>query len=202
MAERKRLRPDLRKQQILDAAVHLFHQVGFEAASLRDLASMVGINKATIYHYFESKEEILFHIVQKVGDELLNGVRDASKQPGRPLGVLEAMIRFQLGYVESHTEEIKVLVEEKKSLGADLHKEIRSTEAEIFRLYEEILRRCQSERSVRPLHLATSAFAILGQINWLYHWYQPKGSLSIPQLTEEIVTILFRGLVLDGHGPA
>jgi AcrR family transcriptional regulator len=202
MAERKRLRPDLRKQQILDSAVHLFHQVGFEAASLRDLASMVGINKATIYHYFESKEEILFHIVRKVGDELLGGVREAAKGTGAPLRVLEAMIRFQLGYVESHTEEIKVLVEEKKSLGTDLHREVRSTETEIFRLYEDVLRRCQGERSIRPLHLATSAFAILGQINWLYHWYQPQGPLSIPQLTDEVVTILFRGLALDGGGPA
>jgi TetR/AcrR family transcriptional regulator, cholesterol catabolism regulator len=202
MSERKRLHPDLRKQQILHAAVHLFHEVGFEAASLRDLASMVGINKATIYHYFESKEEILFHIVHKVGQELLEGVREAAKQPGTALGALEAMIRFQIGYVESHTEEIKVLVEEKKSLGADLHTEARGIEAEIFRLYEHVLKRCQRDRTVRMLHLGTSAFAIVGQINWLYHWYKPEGSLSIRELVEQVVTILFHGLLEDASSSA
>ena len=73
MGERRRLHPELRKRQILEAAVHLFFEVGYEGASLRDLASSVGINKATIYHYFESKEEILFHIVSQVGRELLEG---------------------------------------------------------------------------------------------------------------------------------
>ncbi len=106
MTERRRLQPELRRQQILDAAVHLFYEVGFEAASLRDLAARVGINKATIYHYFESKEEILSYIVSEVGQALLNGVRVGAAVDGPPLEALEAMIRCQIGYLETHVEEV------------------------------------------------------------------------------------------------
>lgn len=202
MAERRRLHPELRKQQILDEAVHLFHEIGYEAASLRDLAGRVGINKATIYHYFESKEEILFHIVREAGRELLDGVREAAGRVGRPLDALEAMIRFQIGYMENHTEQVKVLVEEKKSLGEELQKEIRGFETDIFRLYRDVLTQCQGERQVRVLHPATAAFGILGQINWLYHWYRPEGPLAIRELAEQVVTILFHGLVEAGKAPA
>jgi AcrR family transcriptional regulator len=195
MPERKRLQPELRKQQILDAAVRLFYEVGYEGASLRDLATRVGINKATIYHYFESKEEILFHIVKQVGDELLEGVRQAARGSGAPLDVLEAMVRFQIGYVENHVEEIKVLVEEKKSLRADVQRSSRLTEAEILALYKKALKRCQEAGRVRACHLTTAAFGILGQINWLYHWYQPGGSLSVRELADEVVSLLFRGLL-------
>ena len=195
MPERKRLQPELRKQQILDAAVRLFYEVGYEGASLRDLAGRVGINKATIYHYFESKEEILYHIVKHVGDELLEGVRQASRGSGPPLDILEAMVRFQIGYVENHVEEIKVLVEEKKSLRADEQRSSRLTEAEILELYKKALRRCQEVGRVRPCHLTTAAFGILGQINWLYHWYQPGRALSVRQLADEVVALLFRGLL-------
>jgi AcrR family transcriptional regulator len=195
MPERKRLQPELRKQQILYAAVRLFYEVGYEGASLRDLASRVGINKATIYHYFESKEEILFHIVKQVGDELLDGVRRASRGSSAPLDVLEGMVRFQIGYVENHVEEIKVLVEEKKSLRADVQRSSRQTEAEILELYKSALRRCQEAGRVRRCHLTPAAFGILGQINWLYHWYQPGGSLSVRQLADEVVALLFRGLL-------
>ncbi len=198
MGERKRLQPELRKRQILEASVRLFYEVGYEGASLRDLANRVGINKATIYHYFESKEEILFHLIRQVGQELLEGVRRASETGGDPLRVLEAMVRFQIEYVENHVEEIKVLVEEKKSLRADLQRTSRANEIEILRLYKEALARCQTAGSVRPLHLTTAAFGILGQINWLYHWYQPEGPLSIRELADQVVTLLFHGLLPSG----
>jgi len=195
MTERRRLQPELRRQQILDAAVHLFYKAGFEAASLRDLAASVGINKATIYHYFESKEEILSHIVSEVGQELLRGVRKGSEEKGSPLHALEAMIRFQIGYLETHVEEIKVLVEEKKSLQAKLRDGVQAAETEIFRRYRDVLGRCQNEGSVRRVHLATATFAILGQINWLYHWYKPEGNLTTGELAEEVLTLLFQGLL-------
>ncbi len=201
MGPRKRLNPELRKRQIISEAVHLFYEVGYEGASLRDLANVVGINKATIYHYFESKEQILFHIVRHVGEELLAGVRKAFGRDADPRGVLEAMVRFQIGYVENHLEEIKVLVEEKKSLRADLQESTRATEREILELYKRALARCAASGLLRPLHLTTAAFGILGQINWLYHWYRPEGSLTVRELADQVVSLLLRGLLSGEVSP-
>ncbi len=204
MGERKRLQPELRRRQILDAAVHLFYEVGYEGTSLRDLSARVGINKATIYHYFESKEEILFDLIRQVGQELLKGVRQESRKKAAPLDVLEGMIRFQIEYMENHVEEIKVLVEEKKSLRSELQQASRATESEILQLYKDALARCEAAGEVRSVHATTAAFGILGQINWLYHWYKPEGPLSIRELADAVVTLLFHGLLPSGAagGPA
>lgn len=195
MTQRKRLHPELRRQQIVAAAIRVFFEMGYEGASLRDLAAQVGINKATVYHYFASKEEILYHILREVGGGLLEGVRRAAAYDGNPLDALEAMIRFQIEYMEDHLEEVKVLVEEKKSLRADLMHTTRDTESEILRLYKDTLLRCTEQGLIRPVQVTTAAFGILGQINWLYHWYRPDGPLSIHELAEQVVCLLLHGLV-------
>lgn len=201
MNQRKRLQPELRRQQIVAAAIHVFFEQGYEGASLRDLAGRVGINKATVYHYFASKEEILNHIVAQVGDGLLDGVRQAARSTDDPLVALETMIRFQIEYMEDHLEEVKVLVEEKKSLNAELSHSTRDTESAILKLYKNRLERCSEQGLVRPVNITTAAFGILGQINWLYHWYRPDGPLTIQELADQVVALLFHGL-LPGGGAA
>ncbi len=196
MTRRTRLHPEQRRQQIVTEAIHVFFEMGYEGASLRDLAGRVGINKATVYHYFSSKEEILYHIVREVGGGLLDGVRRASAFDGNPLVALEAMIRFQIEYMKDHLEEVKVLVEEKKSLRADLMHTTRDTESEILQLYKSTLVRCCEHGLIRPVQVTTAAFGILGQINWLYHWYRPDGPLSIHELAEQVVCLLLHGLVV------
>ncbi|MCB9461527.1 MAG: TetR/AcrR family transcriptional regulator [Anaerolineaceae bacterium] len=62
-------RPDVseeRKAQILQAALELFSQVGYEAASMNDLASKCDLSKAAIYHYFDSKDAILIALTEQV----------------------------------------------------------------------------------------------------------------------------------------
>jgi len=194
MKARKRMQPDVRRKQILDMAVHLFYTMGYEGASLRDLADHVGINKATVYHYFESKEEILFHILDEVGASLLEGLQHARSSALDPLQSLEAMVRFQILYMEDNVERIKVLVEELKSLGPVTAARIKVVQADIFELYEGILAECIQSGQVRHVRLATAAFSILGQINWLYHWYKPEGPLRISELADEVSTILLYGL--------
>ncbi len=91
-------------------------------------------------------------------------------------------------------------MEEKKSLRADLQRASRATEAAILELYKSVLDRCRRDGRLRPVHLTTAAFGILGQINWLYHWYRPEGPLTIRDLADQVVTLLLKGL-LPGEPP-
>lgn len=197
MKSRKRMQPDIRRKQIIDTAVHLFYTQGYDGTSLRDLAERVGINKATIYHYFASKEEILYQILDEVGDSLYKGLREARISSADPLACLEAMVRFQILYMEENLERIKVLVEEQKSLGSEFAGLTKVVQAGILKLYENVLGECMKQGKVRKFHLATAAFSIIGQVNWLYHWYRPDGPLRIADLADEVSTILLHGLALS-----
>lgn len=195
MKQRRRMPPDIRRRQILDTAVTLFHEIGFEGASLRDLSNKVGINKATLYHYFESKEEILFQIIEEVGQSLLGGLEEARKSSHDPLECLKAMVRFQIFYMEANVEGIKVVVEEKKCLVGEMASKTKNVQSQILKLYEDVLDQCMKTGKIRKLHVATAAFAIIGQTNWLYHWYRPDGNLPIKVVADEVMTILFEGLL-------
>ena len=85
-------------------------------------------------------------------------------------------------------------MEEKKSLREDLEHTTKGTEGEILQLYKDTLSRCADQGLIRPVQITTAAFGILGQINWLYHWYRPDGPLSIHELSDQVVGLLFNGL--------
>jgi AcrR family transcriptional regulator len=193
MEVRQRLAPQVRRRQILDTAVHMFYESGYDGASLRNLSSRVGINKATIYHYFPSKEDILFHIIEEVGQSLLAGLLAASKNDDS-FQALKEMVHFQILYIRDNLEHIKVLVEDQKSLGPNLAGRSRIVQSDILRAYEGTLQRCINDGKIRKVHCTTAAFAILGQINWLYHWYKPEGPLPIEELAVEVASILLYGL--------
>jgi AcrR family transcriptional regulator len=63
--QRERLAPEERRDKLLDAALAVFSELGFERATLNDVADRVGATKGCLYHYFESKEKLLLELVRE-----------------------------------------------------------------------------------------------------------------------------------------
>ncbi len=58
------------RQEIINAAIDLFYEYGYQKASLRDLSRKVGLTQAAIYYHFRNKEEILYTIIEKASNDL------------------------------------------------------------------------------------------------------------------------------------
>jgi AcrR family transcriptional regulator len=71
---------EMRREAILDIALDLFREVGFEAASMSQIAARVGGSKATLYNYFPSKEELLLHAMLASADKYAHEVRQILQQ--------------------------------------------------------------------------------------------------------------------------
>lgn len=69
--QRERLSPEERRDKLLDAALSVFSELGFERATLNDVADRVGATKGCLYHYFESKEQLLVELVRERKGALL-----------------------------------------------------------------------------------------------------------------------------------
>ncbi len=92
------------KQKILDSSIALINKRGFDNLTLNDLCEASGVAIGTFYHYFHSTQEILFEVVAREGEEILDyyrGLRDRS-----PLRRLRKIIRFQLDYFEKKGKEV------------------------------------------------------------------------------------------------
>jgi AcrR family transcriptional regulator len=191
---------DTTRQQIINAAIDLFYENGFEKASLRDIASKVGITQAAIYYHFRSKEEILHTIIETSSNELFFNLKSCFSGNRDPLEKLRDAIFQHIISIKTNRKGAKIIIEDKRFLGGELNKLVKEKEKTVFNLYKNHLQELQRDLKIKDCDLTTAAFGILGMINWLYHWYRPDKSLSIEQLAEEITHILFYGLLKGNEG--
>ena len=186
-----------RRQEIINAAIDLFYEYGYQKASLRDLSRKVGLTQAAIYYHFRNKEEILYTIIEKSSNDLyftlkscLSGKKDAVEE------LRDAILQHILS-IKHGRKGAKIIIEDKRFLSGDLNKLVKEKEKAIFYLYKNHLVELQRMKRIKDGDLTVATFGILGTINWLYHWYHPEKNLSLEQLAERIISILFFGLLTE-----
>jgi AcrR family transcriptional regulator len=186
------------KQEIINAATDLFYEQGFEKASLRDIARKVGLTQAAIYYHFRNKEEILYTIIETSSNELFFTLKSCLSGNEDPLERLRNAIFQHIVSIRTKRKGAKIIIEDKRFLSGELNKLVKEKEKVVYNLYRSQLEELQRSKKIRECDLTAATFGILGMINWLYHWYRPEKKLSIEQLAEEIINILFSGLLRKG----
>ena len=189
------------RQEILRTAARLFQQRGYDATSMNDVAAALKLSKGGLYHHFQSKDEILFeimnHAMEITEERVLAPVRSIADPEER----LRSLIRRHMEVVLSPRDrEITVMLHENHPLPPVLRRRINARKKEYVHFVEDLIAEVQKNaQRVRPSTGAVSpraaAFALLGMINWIYQWYKPEGTLQahnlIPQFTD-----LFLGGIL------
>lgn len=183
------------RQEILRTAARLFQQRGYDATSMNDVAAALKLSKGGLYHHFQSKDEILFNIMEHAmeitRERVINGVRGLSDPEER----LRRLIRLHIEVVLSvRDREITVMLHENHPLPPSLRKRINARKKEYVHFVEnviaEVRRARQSKGAVSP---RAAAFALLGMINWIYQWYKPEGPLQLEDLVRQYTEIFFAG---------
>jgi AcrR family transcriptional regulator len=194
-------RPEPR-QEILRAAARLFQQRGYHATSMNDVAAALKLSKGGLYHHFESKDEILFHIMSHAMDiteeRVINVVRriDGTSAAGTEER-LRMLIRLHIQVVLSPEDrEITVMLHENHPLPPALRRKINGRKKDYLHFVENLVNDVQRKRgsqsSVTP---RAAALALVGMINWIYQWYKPDGALTGEALVIQFTEIFFRGAV-------
>jgi AcrR family transcriptional regulator len=183
-----------RRQEIISVATDLFYEYGYQKASLRDISGRLGITQAAIYYHFKNKEEILYTIIDRVSNELLFILKSCLAGKREPIQNLKDAIVQHILSMKMNRKGAKITIEDKRFLSGDLNRLVKEKEKAIFYLYKGYLVELQRMGTIRECDLTAATFGILGMINWLYHWYRSGKGLSMEQLAQEIVNILFYGL--------
>jgi AcrR family transcriptional regulator len=197
------------RQEILRTAARLFQQRGYDATSMNDVAAGLKLSKGGLYHHFQSKDEILFeimdHAMQITEERVLTPVRSIADPEER----LRALIRLHIEVVLSPRDrEITVMLHENHPLPPALRKRINSRKKEYIHFLENLMAEVQKEvqtkeaqnktRQPRPtknkVTPRAAAFALLGMINWIYQWYKPEGELQAQNLIPQFTDLIFGGI--------
>src|SRR3984957_10626035 len=213
------------RQEILRTAARLFQQRGYDATSMNDVAAALKLSKGGLYHHFQSKDEILFEIMNHAMELTQERViAPVSKVTGAEQR-LRALIRLHLEVVLSPRDrEITVMLHENHPLPPALRKRINARKKEYIHFVEDLIADVQKEaqkeaqeeakkeaqnqaqpgartevQRARPSRGAVSpraaAFALLGMINWIYQWYKPEGQLQANNLIPQFTDLVFGGIL-------
>jgi AcrR family transcriptional regulator len=189
------------RQEILRTAGRLFQQRGYDATSMNDVAAALKLSKGGLYHHFQSKDEILFEIMNHAMELTQERVIAPVRSIVGPEERLRALIRLHLEVVLSPRDrEITVMLHENHPLPPALRKRINSRKKEYIHFVEGLVADVQKEaQRARPSKGAVSpraaAFALLGMINWIYQWYKPEGELQANNLIPQFTALVFGGIL-------
>jgi AcrR family transcriptional regulator len=187
---------DERLNAILEAATALIAREGYEKASMRNVAKASGSSLAGLYHYFDSKEKMLFLIQFRTFSSLLNNLREKLHGIDEPIEQLRAMIRAHVGYFAANMAALKVCSHELDLLTDDAYEQTRVIRREYYAVSRSVIDRVLDEHapnSAADRHVVT--MSLFGMLNWLYRWYNPKRDKSPTSLANQLADQFLGGII-------
>lgn len=183
-----------RWNEIVDAAATLFHQKGFVATSLADIAGEVGMYKGSLYHYITSKEDLLTAVVRDPADQILADVRDLAGQDVSSSEKVRRLTRSLLRVLEGNFTRCAVYLDE--VAGRHRSDEWAAMDREyvqaVVGIVEDGQRRGEFSRLLDP---RTTTLALIGSLHWLTRWYQPGGELTGAEIADRLCDSILVGLL-------
>lgn len=186
---------DERLNHILTAATATIARLGYGKASMRVVAKAAGVSLAGLYHYFDSKERMLFLIQFRAFGSLLNNLREKLCGVTDPEDQLRVMIRAHLAYFASNINALKVCSHELDSLTGSAYAETRDIRHEYFALTRKIIDRVLDSRQASDsIDRYVTTMALFGTLNWLYRWYDPQRGPAVSTVANQIADQFLHGL--------
>lgn len=189
----RRRRHTARRDLILEAAGRVFRRRGFADTGMRDIAEAADLSAANLYHYFPSKDAILFYCQDRALDRMLAAVTAAraasTRSSDRLRQVLTAHIRVMLDEVEGATAHLEV-----DALSPALRERIIRKRDRYERALRRILADGMASGEFVRMRPAAIARAMLGALNWTATWFRHDGPETVDAVGETISAFLLRGV--------
>jgi AcrR family transcriptional regulator len=192
-AAARRGRPGHSLESLLDVAVAVFNDRGYDAASMEELAGRLGVTKSAIYHHVPSKVELL----RLALDRALDGLFAVTEQPGatagRAIDRLEHVVRGSVRVLVDELPFVTLLLRVRGN--SDVEQAALERRREFDRIVTDLVAAAEDEGDVRQdVDPAVTSRLLFGTVNSLTEWYRPDGGLSVDALADALVATTFDGL--------
>jgi AcrR family transcriptional regulator len=185
---------DERKEAIVETAAALFARDGFNGASVADIAKRGKISKSLIYHYYQSKEDILYDVMISHVRALEAAAREAVAGDAAPARKLrELSHRFMALYVGA-ADRHKVLLNDLDHVPKGRRAEIVAVQRGLIEIVRKLMVEIEPALKRKSGQSFAAAMLFFGTINWTHTWFDPKGPVSAGALAEMAVDLTLGGL--------
>ncbi len=179
---------------IAKAAAKLFNEKGYLETSMDDISVAAKLSKGGIYHYYSSKNEILYFISTNFMGLLLKDLEQELEQIQDPFEKIQFIISRHIGFYIKHISEAKTTIHEGHLLPPAYFKIIAEQEKQYHQIVSHVLSDFFGGHISKD-QLKVVTFILFGTCNGIYFWYDPKRSMTPEELSGIIRDILCKGLL-------
>ncbi|MDO8212604.1 TetR/AcrR family transcriptional regulator [Conexibacter sp. CPCC 206217] len=183
-----------RRDDVIRQSATLFDERGYHSTSMEDIASAVGVRKPTLYHYVQSKDEILYWIHEEFIDLLISRQERRMSTAMSPEQLVLEVMGDILELMETHRGHVRVFFEHHRELPTDEHAAIAAKRERYESAVAAVIQRGVDEGAFRPVDVKLATLALFGICNWAYQWYRADGPLRSREVAYVFWDLLLNGL--------
>ena len=187
---------EARWEEILEAAANVFLKKGYEAASLQEIATEVGILKGSIYYYIKTKEDLLFEIVRRSQDVFENTLDEDPETAAAPAPVRLAAFITRWTTLSSKERNWGEVGESSFHRLSDARLKVVIARRDEFSNYvKDIIKQGIAEGAFDPaVDVSLATIAVFELLRSTREWHHPAGRLSKANVAEWYAQFIVRGL--------
>ncbi len=174
-------------------AARLFNAKTYLETSMEDVAKAARVSKGAIYHYFSSKSELLFFVLDNYMTLLLEDLQEDLDRIDRAEAKLKYVIARHIELYTDHVSEAKTLLHDVHCLSTSQFKVVAEKERRYYKIVAGVLAEVLHE-SYPDERLKVMTFMLFGMCNWIYAWYDSKGSVKPEELSDTIFRLFLYGI--------
>ena len=185
------------RDHILTKAAEVFETRGFGQSRIQDIAQAMDLSRSALYHYFDSKEEILAALVAEYAGDRLAGYEELARIKYRSARerMREALQRTISSRLVSGSR-LRVLDQIGSEMPEDLRQRLDEGRHRVLDYYTDIVADGVASGEFRNIDPRTAALAVLGIASWTSWWYSPEGRKTPEELVEILVDVALNGLLV------
>lgn len=184
-------------KEIHRTIARLFARKGFHATSMRSIAQELEMQPASLYHYFKSKEEMLFVLMNESMDVALEKLKEVCETDAPPERKLKDMLGFYARFFAGDQEREILLVNEIDSLGEAYRKILIDKQRRYIHLIRSVFQELADADLLKDVDPTVATFAFFGMVHYTIRWYDEDGPVDVGTLSDNFVEIFTRGILID-----
>ena len=189
----RRGRPGYDRQALLEVAVEVFNERGYDGTSMEDLAARLGITKSSIYHHVPGKAELLRLAVDRALDALFAVTAEPAATTGPAIDRLEHVVRRSVEVLVAELPYVTLLLRVRGNTAVE--RAALRRRRDFDRVVTALVAEAARAGNVRPdVDPALTSRLLFGLVNSVTEWFRPDGGRTAKELADAVVTTAFHGL--------
>ena len=181
---RQSLKKRMRKDQILSIAISVIKRKGFSNTKIEDIAVELNMTKGSIYYYFKNKNDLVYECHKLILSMAIKDLENILYENDTAENKLRKMIDVHIEYAIEEKEIFHIIIDPKEKFNKDQLDSVLKLRKYYSRIFDRVIQQGIEQNEFLTANPVLTRMIILGAMNWIQQWYNPKGKFNKQQIKE------------------